>query len=174
MMMKHFLGAAALALSMGLPAAQAAPAMSPASPNGIGIFQVQEDCHSDVRRHYLREEGRRVEHRHRRNCRVVLVEPEPEEEARDCHSDVQRHRIPEYRRPVEHRHRRNCDIVIVEPDEEEEVRDCHRDPQRHYLPEYGRSTWHRHAGPRCRVEELRESDRRGEGCVKVGPVTVCP
>ena len=141
MRITHILAAAGLALAAALSGAAASAASAPLAADPVGnpgiILVQRDDCHENVRRHYLPEYGRRVEHYHRgRSCRAVIVEDEGYDEPRDCH----------------------------------------RDPQRHYVRELGRSVWHRHVGPRCRVDTMREyrGDRRDEGCVRAGPVTICP
>lgn len=94
----------------------------------------------------------------------------------DCHADVRLHYLPEFDRSLEHKHRSSdCLPVIVEEDVAP-VSDCHRDPERHLLPEIGREVWHRHAGPNCLVETFQERDEgtATEGCLKAGPVTICP
>ena len=174
MRLQSIASAAAISLAAILlgGGAHAAPLPAEAAAaSGMDIIPVQTDCHRDVRRHYLPEVGRRIEHFHRGpRCRVELVEEDEEE---DCHANAQAHRLPEYgRRPILHRHRgSNCRVIILEEDEDE---DCHAEPERHSLPGYGR-VWHRHVGRSCRVEILRErSGASGPGCIRVGPVTVCP
>jgi hypothetical protein len=68
------------AISLG-GGAQAAPLPAETgAASGIDIIPVQEDCHQNVRRHYLPEVGRRVDHFHRGpRCRVELVEEEEED-----------------------------------------------------------------------------------------------
>ena len=100
------LGAALLALSFSAGSAPAMP-QAPAPQGNSLVTKVQVDCHQDVRRHYLAEYGRRVWHRHRQNCRVVVIDREEDgydDRPRDCHRDVRRHYLPEYGRSVYHKH----------------------------------------------------------------------
>lgn len=169
--MRLVMSAAAITLGLGMIGASARP-MIPAPETSQGlVIRVQQDCHAEVRRHYLPELDRREWHRHRPNCRVVVVEPE-DDRPRDCHEEVRRHYLPEFERRVLHRHRPNCRVVIVERDED---RDCHREVQRHYLPEYGGRVTHRHVGQNCRIRAYSryDDDRRGRNCVQLGPITYC-
>ncbi len=101
------------------------------SPTNDLIIKVQEDCHADVRRHYLPQLDRRAWHRHRQsNCRVVLVEPEDDDDddgPRDCHREVRRHYLPEYGERLAHRHVGNsCRIRIYRRDDDGDGRNCVR------------------------------------------------
>jgi hypothetical protein len=73
--------------------------------------QAQQDCHQEVRRHFVPGYGE-VWHRHsRRSCRLVLAD-QPQQ--RDCHSDVRRHFVPGYGE-IYHTHRGpNCAVVPYE------------------------------------------------------------
>jgi hypothetical protein len=96
-----------LGVCLAVPAGAAPAGSIPQSaiPEGNNlVIQVQQDCHRDVRRHYLPRYGERVWHYHRPSCRVVVVDPPRDERPRDCHRDVRRHYIPEYGRQVTHRH----------------------------------------------------------------------
>lgn len=174
-MRQKCLTAAAAAIVAGLAfpnMAGAAPFAADGQPAaGLTTLQVQTDCHSNVRRHRLPGVGV-VDHYHRgRRCDAVVVEVEDEDD--DCHANAQAHPLPGYgRRPILHQHRgSSCRVVILEDEEDE---DCHAEPERHSVPGYGR-VWHRHIGRSCRVEILRErSGGSGPGCVRIGPVTVCP
>jgi hypothetical protein len=74
-------------------------------PDAGGGDDDEEDCHREVRRHYVPEFGERVWHFHRGpNCRVVEVDRPDPEPVRDCHREVQRHYLPEYGGSVVHRH----------------------------------------------------------------------
>ncbi len=145
MRLRQLLAAAAITLagsmaSSGVLAAPLYPATS--AVDGLDVIQVQrEDCHESIRRHYLREFGRRVEHYHTgRRCRVVLADEYEDEYGGDYRDD------------------------------------CHRQPERHFLPEFGRSFWHQHTGRSCRVVQMQEyrGRRQGQGCVQMGPFSVCP
>jgi hypothetical protein len=110
-------GAALLALSFATGSAPAMPQAPAPEGNGL-VTRVQIDCHQDVRRHYLPEYGRKVWHRHRQNCRVVIVDREDDYDnrPRDCHRDVRRHYLPEYGRSVYHKHvGERCRIRIYNP-----------------------------------------------------------
>ena len=99
------IGAAVFAFGIATGAAMAMPQPSAVERDGL-VTKIQNDCHADVRRHYLPEYGRRVWHRHRQNCRVVIVDREDDydDRPRDCHREVRRHYLPEYGRSLYHRH----------------------------------------------------------------------
>ena len=120
MRMTRFFGLMALAIAL-LPTSYAEAAPVDAAPQTLPslVIPVQADCHADVRRHFLPQLGRRVLHRHRVDCRVVIVERDDEDEddfgRRDCHRDVQRHFLPEFGRRVTHRHvGPNCRVRVYE------------------------------------------------------------
>lgn len=101
--------AAVIALGLGMAGqAGAMPQTAAPADGGDLVIKVQQDCHRDVRRHYLPEYGARVWHYHRQsNCRAVRADPRDDDDdhqPRDCHRDVRRHYIPEYGRQVTHSH----------------------------------------------------------------------
>lgn len=121
--MKFFKGmtATAIALGLGLSGSVAMPSGPQPAPSSDLVIKVQEDCHADVRRHFLPEYGQRLWHRHRSNCRVVLTDPEDDEddEPRDCHRDVRRHYLPQYDSRVTHRHvGNNCRVRVYRPSDD--------------------------------------------------------
>lgn len=91
------------------------PQSSGPTDNSVINVAVQ-DCHSDVRRHYLSDYGRKVWHRHRQsNCRVVLSDPNEDDDVRDCHRDVKLHYLRDYGRKVWHKHVGNrCRVKTYE------------------------------------------------------------
>jgi len=92
-----------LGVCLAAPAGAVPQTTMPDNSNDL-VIKVQEDCHRDVRRHYLPRYGERVWHYHRPSCRVVVVDPPREQRPRDCHRDVRRHYVPEFGRQVTHRH----------------------------------------------------------------------
>lgn len=112
--------AALVALGLGMTGPVSAMPQAPAVTQGEDLIVnvAVVDCHADVRRHFLPQYDSRVWHRHRQsNCRVILAEPEFEEERpRDCHRDVRRHYLPEYGRSVYHKHvGERCRIRVYNP-----------------------------------------------------------
>lgn len=85
---------------------QASPLLAQEDSDDSIVTAAQNDCHQDVRRHFLPEYGRRVWHRHRQSdCKVVLADPDDaDDNLRDCHRDVRKHYLPEYGRSLYHRH----------------------------------------------------------------------
>jgi hypothetical protein len=171
-------GAALIALGIGMTGPVSATPKRPAAEGNDLVTKVIVDCHPDARLHYLPKYDRKVLHRHRQSdCRVVLVDPP--EQAIDCHPDARLHYLPKYDRRVLHRHRQSdCRVVIVdqEDDYEDRPRDCHRDLRKHYLPEYGRSVYHKHVGESCRIKVYNPYQGSGPNrpdCVKLGPVLLC-
>ncbi len=81
----------------------AAPAVNPGVQSPESLVVPARGCHSDIRRHYVPEFGRTVEHRHRRDCTPVRVDRGPGHGPRDCHRDARRHYVPGIGRVV-HRH----------------------------------------------------------------------
>jgi hypothetical protein len=121
-------GAALIALVMGMTGpALAMPQTQAVEGDGL-VTKIQVDCHADVRRHYLPEYGRRMWHRHRQSsCRVVIIEEEDDydDRPRDCHRDVRRHYLPEYGRSVYHKHiGERCRIRVYNPYDRPSGRNC--------------------------------------------------
>lgn len=113
MRLTRILGAVSIVLAMEAGSVSAMPQTPPIEGNVL-VQKVQVDCHADVRNHYLPQYGRRIPHRHRQNCRVVLEEPQ--RPPRDCHRDVRRHFLPEYGRSVYHKHvGPSCRIRVYNP-----------------------------------------------------------
>lgn len=89
--------AACLAASFSfITPVSAAPLSAPAGPQSSApnVVVPVGGCHADVRRHYVPEYGRSVNHRHRRDCRPVRVEGGGGGGGRDCHREARRHFVP--------------------------------------------------------------------------------
>ena len=83
------------------------PTMSPTqgSVPAAAIITVADDCHADVRNHFLPQVGRSVSHSHRgEDCAPVIVGNTSGTNGKpaDCHRDVRTHRINGVR--IKHRH----------------------------------------------------------------------
>ena len=88
-----------------------------------------------------------------------------------CHQDVRNHAVGPHRH-----HQFNCSVMPAGPfPGGPGGGDCHANVQRHFVPGYG-SIWHRHFN-NCSVDPY--PNQGGPvpgtgGCIKVGPLTVCP
>ena len=118
----RFVWAACLAAGFGLSPVSAAPFPDPGSqPSGESLVVPVHGCHADVRRGFVNEFGRTVNHRHQRSCRPVRVTGGS---ARDCHRDVRRHWVRGYGN-VLHRHvGPNCRVQVFRRFDRPGGRDC--------------------------------------------------
>jgi hypothetical protein len=89
-----------------------------------------------------------------------------------CHQEVRTHAVG----PHTH-HPYNCSVRMAGPGPGGPGGggDCHANVQRHFVPGYG-SIWHRHTAT-CEIDPY--PNQGGPvpgtgGCIKVGPLTVCP
>jgi hypothetical protein len=112
-------GAALIALGIGMTGPASATPKTPSAEGNDLVTKVIVDCHPDARLHYLPRYDRKVLHRHRQSdCKVVIVDQEDdyEDRPRDCHRDLRKHYLPEYGRSVYHKHvGESCRIKVYNP-----------------------------------------------------------
>lgn len=84
---------AALLLSFGTTVSSSPMFNSPAKGvvEGNPLVQKIHRCHEGWRYDYIPEVGYEAEHRHRSNCRPVILEGGGSFRGRDCHDDAQYH-----------------------------------------------------------------------------------
>jgi hypothetical protein len=118
----RFVSAACLAATFGLSPVSAAPFPDPgALPAEESLVVPVHGCHADVRRGFVNEFGRTVNHRHQRNCRPVRVTGSS---ARHCHRDVRQHYERGWGRVV-HRHvGSSCRVQVYRRYDRPGRRDC--------------------------------------------------
>lgn len=94
-----------------------------------------------------------------------------------CHKNKKFHMVYKWGYKAWHRHGYNCHPKHVV--KKKKWGHCHKNWSKHWHNGHG-NNWHRHAGPGCHYQwgkshhHNKHHYNKNKGCVKVGPVWICP
>lgn len=97
-------------------------------------------------------------------------------QVKGCHGNAKYHWVGKWGTKAWHRHGYNCNPKPVKKKwkpKKKKWGHCHKAFKKHWHGGWG-GGWHRHVGPNCWPKKGKQHHGYKKGCLKIGPVWVCP